>query len=828
MNTSSSFFMPFSFRFEHAALILLLLFHLYMNLWWLRVDEHGIQSDEELHMLTARAYHEALFPVNEHASLGARLSKAWWLETPSQSPVHPPLLPLTGALAVALFGYSVDVLAFCNTFFFLLMLIAVFQIAKGFLSTREALYAVAVVSFAPMLYTASRYFMTDYLSMTLCVWAMLVLMRSRNFLSTRSALLFGILNGLALLARLTTPIYYFLPALFFFIQGIKENRNNKKALLRLFMNGCLAVVATLAIAAPWYVSHAHHFYHYWTDSDLIRQTGSPLAWQRDKESEVAEPVQTTPASDHATSTTTAVSSEQSQEKTASPSLSDKGTESSGAAAIEKRAQTESPWTFQRTIPWTRYPVMVINNGLFLPMFFLSVAGIVCLLFCSRYRRHAVPRALLLWILGSWFFLTLLFSFATPRYALQLLPALALFSTLPFFILRHRKVMVFLQCLYLGILLFQYGNLTVSAYEGLSSRAIAVQPDPPMMTLYNDEGLYWFKEELHGSYAYSGMGAPTAESYKDRIFLAMLKEEQQRPYSGIEANYVRVNMRGMGLEEAHYRPDPPGQVNPWRKKEVPEALQPWRSFRHFGWSHGAEEILPMLLFADYIVYTTELLPPGEEERWLDLFAQEGFELVERFYDKRHGMVREKYFGVLARKMEEPLPVVAEASDMEELEPMDLYRLRHSREWARLDEALKRGILERLERFFQTMGSPRLVNEKLAYVGCGVSQAEEELYQLHLIFKTRDLIKEDLRIIVQGQVDAHTMRTVFHNSSGKGGLFRWPVLPSPVSSLWPAQEHVIVRVPLRTKAATYAMEISFQGEDMETWGQRVPLGMITLAE
>ncbi|NLN92992.1 MAG: hypothetical protein GX130_06785 [Candidatus Hydrogenedens sp.] len=829
MNTSSSSSTPFSFRLEHLALILLLLFHLFMNLWWLRLDNHGIQSDEELHMLSSRAYHEALFPVSEKHSFAERLNRAWYMETPAQSPVHPPLLPLTGALAVALFGHSLDAMAFCNTLFFLVMLVGIYRLARAFLSPREALYAVAVVSFTPMIYTASRYFMTDYLSMTLCVWALAVLVYGRNFLRTRSALLFGLINGLALLARITSPVYYFFPALFFFIQGIKDSRGERKALFRLLMNGCLAVLLTLAVAAPWYISHGNRFYSYWTDSDLIRKTGIPLAWQRESREEISDATAEAPAPEKS------VVSEKSDTlpKVTSPASAPDvaATPSQSAPSEEAKEVVPDPsdkWVFRPGIPWARYPVMIINNGLFLPMFIMSVVGLCCAVLFPRFRNHAVPRALFLWVFGSWLLLTLLFSFATPRYALQLLPALALFSALPLFMLRRRKITIFLQILYLSVLLFQYGNLTVVAYGGAASRFVPLSPDPDMMVFYDDEGLYWYKDELHGSYAYSGMGAPVAQSYKDRIFLAMLKEEQERPYSGIEANYVRVNMRGMGLEELHYRPEQPGRPNPWRRKDIPEELQPWRAFRHFGWSHEPEEIRPMLLFAEYIVYTTELLAPGEEERWLRLFMEEGFELVERFHDKRHGMVGDKYFGLLARHVDEPLPSITEETDFNALEPMDLYRLRHSKAWEGLKASLQQSLLRGLNGFFQGMGRPRSVHEKLSYAGCGVSREEEELYLLHLIFRTQGVITQDLRVVVQGQVDARTMATVFGNDTGKGGLFRWPAQPSPVSSLWPENEHVIVRVPLRAKAASYQMTLSFLDRNREPWGQPLQLGVITLAE
>ena len=77
-----------------------------------------------------------------------------------ESPIHPPLLHVAGAIMIMIFGYSTDVIAGTGTILFLLTLLGCFRIARLFLDPWPALYTVFVVSFTPMIFVLSRAFST--------------------------------------------------------------------------------------------------------------------------------------------------------------------------------------------------------------------------------------------------------------------------------------------------------------------------------------------------------------------------------------------------------------------------------------------------------------------------------------------------------------------------------------------------------------------------------------------------------------------------------------------------------------------------------------------
>ena len=201
--------------------------------------------------------------------------------------------------------------------------------------------------------------------------------------------------------------------------------------------------------------------------------------------------------------------------------------------------------------------------------------------------------------------------------------------------------------------FQYGNLTVHAYGDTAELKIAVYPDRKFQDIYDDHGLYVYKPVLHGSFSYGCMQAPMKENFKDRLFFAMLRTEQERPYHGIEANYMRLNMRGMTLDEEHFWLDSPVS-RPFLRKDIPPELAPYRNLRSCGWGRDLESILPALGLVDYIVYTTEAITPAQERAWLDALVARGYEQVERFHEERYGMIPARDFGLLARKVTESLP------------------------------------------------------------------------------------------------------------------------------------------------------------------------------
>jgi len=769
-------------------------------------------------MIMARDYYNALFPRVGDRSLAARFRAVAAIRVDVGNPLHPPLLHVAGAVLTRVIGYGVDRLAFVNTLAFLIAVLGIYLLARRFLDGPEAFFAALVFSFTPMVYAASRYFMTDFLSMALVIWAFYALVRSEGFTSLRWSVLFGALNGLALLARVTAPLYYLVPGILVFAVGVyhvfrngEERRFSFEACASLVANALIVVVVTAAVCGPWYLHHGRQFYQYWMKSDK----GAALALVRYDTPESEESV--TPRTDaNAPAPATAAPSTEKEASSAAPSAQ-------GTAGGEGPGSS-GHWRFfpQRRVPWVRYPVFVINNGVFLPMFGMFLLGAVACVLRRRFRKNGTAWLLLCWVLGAYALLTLVLSFATARYALQALPALAVVSALPALALPRGKLRAAAQMLYMAVLAFQYGNLTVHAYGDTAELKIAVYPDRKFQDIYDDHGLYVYKPVLHGSFSYGCMQAPMKENFKDRLFFAMLRTEQERPYHGIEANYMRLNMRGMTLDEEHFWLDSPVS-RPFLRKDIPPELAPYRNLRSCGWGRDLESILPALGLVDYIVYTTEAITPAQERAWLDALVARGYEQVERFHEERYGMIPARDFGLLARKVTESLPEARTAGDFAALDLDGLYQLRHSAVYPKLAPDAQAALRKQMDLRLQERGSSVPLKDHVDFYDVKVEHQHDDVYLFTLLLYNRQAMAKDYRVLLQGRVSPENMARYFNNQTGQQYEFQLGVDPAPPTRLWPENEVVQMRflvdmfpVPCQVRVALYELGGSVRGNIINLGG------------
>lgn len=825
------------FTSPRGWLTMLLCLHLCANIWWLWADNHAVVTDEETHMIMARDYYNALFPTVGERGLGARLAALGRIKADVGNPVHPPLLHIAGAVLARVLGYSMDHMAFANTLAFLIAIIGVYVFARLFLDGRESFFAALVFSLTPMIYTSSRYFMTDFMSMAVVVWVMYALMRSERFTCLKWSALFGLLNGLALMTRTTVVLYYFVPSLVvfgvavydLFERGADGKRTfNQMGLARLALNAFLIVMITFAVASPWYIAHGAQFYKHWMKPQK-GGAGSPIALLQYSDRERPElpapapaaQAQGSPGEDNVTDT---AAREESDEE-AAPARADK----TAAPAPAEPAVEDGAWRFlpKRRIGWVRYPVFVINNAVFLPMFIMSLIGMVVALSVARFRKGMVSWLLLLWLLSSYVLLTTVLSFGTPRYAMQALPALTLLSVLPVFALPRGAGRTVAQVLYAGVLVFQYGNLTVHAYGALAEAKIPVIIDKQFQPIYDDLGLYFFKSVLHGSNAYGRMQAPTGNNFKDRLFFSMLKAEQERSFSGIEGNYARLNIRGMILDEEHFWLDGNGG-NPFRRKDIPPELTPYRNLRHYGWGRDLDSILPVIDLVDYVAYTTEDITPEKEQEWLKTIEGRGFELIERFLEPRYGMVQAKYFGLLARKPGSPLPQPQSQDDIWKLRPELLYKIRYSAVFPRMAPDLRETLISRMNGLFQKMGKSMRLNDSVDFRGAAVTRDREGQFSVHFILYVREPVAINYRMMFRGIVEPQFMASHFGSAQGKAGVFRWNFDPTPSPKSWPKDNFVMLRFPMTVPAIPYQMSFAFYTASEGVWGDAIDLGKIDFSK
>lgn len=797
------------FASPRAWLFLLLCFHLAANVWWLKTDNHAVSTDEETHMIMAREYYNALFPRVGDRGLAARVKAVAAIRPDVGNPMHPPLLHVLGALLARIVGYSVDVFAFANTLAFLAAVLGVYRLARFFLEAREALFAAFVFSFTPMVYAASRYFMTDFLSMALVVWVMYALARCKGFTRLGWSAAFAVLNGFALLARTTAVLYYFVPALVVFAGGLylvfrhgENRRSSLDAAAGLLANAIIVVILSAVVCGPWYLVHGRQFYAYWMDPSVSGKSAA-LAITR------SEPEAERDAGKEAAVQVPEEASSKGEEK----------------AQAEAPARGKKRLALLRRIPWVRYPVFVINNAVFLPMFCLFLLGVPLCAACGRFRKRALPWLLLCWVLGSYVLLTLLLSYAAPRYALQALPALAVISALPVLALPRGLLRRALQCLYAAVLLFQYGNLTVHAYAAAPEAKIAVYPDREFQKAYADPGLYFYKSVLHGSFSYARLQAPTKENFKDRLFFAMLREEQKQPYCGIEANYVRLNIRGMLLDQEHFWLDNAGP-NPFRRRDLPPELTPYRNLKNSGWGKKFEDVQPILGMTDYVAYTTEGITEEKEKTWLEALAAEGFTLVERFQEPRSGLVPARYFGLLAHAPRESLPEARTISEIKALDLESLYKLRHSAAFSRLTPELREMIVTELRSRLEQEGASVPLKDHVDFYNARVEHEADDVYRITLFLYNRQAMPRDYRLLLQGRVSPEVMALYFNDHTGNHYEYQLAGEPMPSTRLWPENEPVIVRMLVGLHPVPTQLSIALYGPGGSILGNIINLGGVDL--
>jgi len=285
---------------------------------------------------------------------------------------------------------------------------------------------------------------------------------------------------------------------------------------------------------------------------------------------------------------------------------------------------------------------MVNNALFLPLSILSVLGMVLCLALRRYRRQPTL-LLLLGVLSTWFFLTVLLKYSNPRYALAIIPALSVFAGMAVLAVPHTLVRRALGGVLACWLLVQFVHLSfVPLIPG-------ERLDLPWKLEYEthkfyDPGVVLIKEELHVSDAFSPVGRPVKENFKERLLAAMVNAELSRTApEGEYANYQRLNIRGMELDQRHYWPAP----NPYLRKDLASGRIPARKLRNIAAGRFPPDLLPKLESTDYIIYALENARAAMEKEWVAYFERRVFSLLEQFELPAFGSMPARHYGVLGR-------------------------------------------------------------------------------------------------------------------------------------------------------------------------------------
>ena len=788
---------------------LLVLFHLLVNIWFLWADNHVIRTDEETHMLTARDYYEVL-ALDEHESVLQLLIALGKIQP--RNPAHPPLLPIMGAALACVFGYGPDVFAFVNTIMFLLLILGCYAVARCFLERWGALFAAAVVSFVPSVFNASRYFMTDYPATVIVLWSLYALLRSDLFSKRRWVILFAVLNGLGILVRTVTFVYYLVPAAMLVFLGLVRalfrppaGQTRCRALAGLLGNCVATVLISAAVFSPWYFHNLEPLYNFWV-IEKPGAEGGPVTLVRESapESKPQERPADTPVS--------ATAPGQSDIPAAAPAP--KPIEKSGGSQF-----SYVKWFLHPRVPWVRYPVHVINNNLFVILSGLAALGILLFPWVRNYRKLCVL-TLLCCVLSSYVLMTLLIKYSVARYALPVAPLLGILAALPFLSLRSRAVRAAAMIALGVVLLLQFSNLTYASLGRLGNYHLPIILDAHTQNIYDDPGLTVIKDTLTYSNSYAELGAAMRNdynpdddevsvrncNYKERLFLAMVAAEHRRKAPvGAYANYIRLgqDMRGMELEERYYWPLP----NPFLKRGFPPTELPRRKFTCILMADTPEWALSKLSIADYVVYAIPVGQSDMERRWQKFFMERGFEPIERFTVRRFGLVYARTYCVMSRQ-EGTVISVDSLDDLDALNRYELYQLQTSVDFHRLPEPMRNYAKDRFKKLIEEANYPSAValNEYVTYLGSDLVRVEEGVFQFWFVFKVEKPIPEDWRIFLHGQVAPEHISLLPPEKQAQG-YHDWNFNPDPRTSEWPAGEYVMITRSIRPAPIPYMFRIGF---------------------
>ncbi len=817
--------------------------HVIANIIWLALDHHVIRIDELFHARGAREFFRAFF-MQDYATWGEWGAALLEIRSP-----YPPLLHVLGAGVAALFGYSQDTLSFTSTLIFVALLLGVFTLSRVWLQPWGALLATAVVSLTPALYGGSRHLAQDYLAAALVVWAIYALVRSERFTRWPWVVLFALLNGLGLLARQITPLYLIVPAaicalagLYLAVQHLRQ-RQGYGTLTRV-VSGCLvALLLSSAVGLPWYAYHREYLVAYWVGEH--KGGSGPLQFialnlapadagdiesvtEGDAEGEGATEVDTVgDAVDEGPRTAEALRETQPVPPAQAPSVVRSGSDAPDPAAPTPDAEAETPVPTElqvegRTGPyqWGAYWAHIVNNGAFLPLTLVALAGLGAVALTPRYRTF--PTLLLVaWLVGSYVVLTLMLRFATPRYALPMLPVLGILAALLILRLPGTGPRRVGAGILLGWLALTYGHLSFGPALP-SARAYVPWPfQQAVQNYYRDSGLALFKEHLIlGTYSY---GRPHRSlNYVDRTLTTLVRTDAQRHHKTRDTlNYMAIwrqnNFGGFEFAEPEFWPGDHALQRPGLR----EQLAGGRPLNFLGAGPHPDEVPWLVRETDYVVimlqqhaFTWGVLHPLHMA-----VREEGFRLIDYFPADERGLLPACYVGIYARLDPRPLDAVTD--------PIQLFDIIESADslppetvaaaQARLTAAMDQLPPQRR----------RTLNEDVDFVEhYSMRRVADRWFQAEFVLHCKQVMDQDWNMAFIGDplpAYAAEVRGVL----GPDGMAQFNFPPLVPTTAWGAGEYV------RVRTSFYAADIPFSFlfgmyNEQGMHGHVAPLGWINLGD
>ena len=231
------------------SLLLLICVYITVNFFWLEVDTNPPNWDTATHAYISVKYSQYL---HNHSivSFFNKISRI----CPDRR--YPPLMHLAVLPFFAVSGIeNVDMATLAMDIVFLPILIfSVFGIGKNISGDKTGFFAAFVVMMFPFVITLSRYFLLEFVLLSMAALVLYFYLKSDDFNQGRYSLLFGISSGLGLLAK-PTFVLYVVPIFTYSLVIILSAKNKAPASRKQLRNFIFSLFAVFLVSGWWYLQN---------------------------------------------------------------------------------------------------------------------------------------------------------------------------------------------------------------------------------------------------------------------------------------------------------------------------------------------------------------------------------------------------------------------------------------------------------------------------------------------------------------------------------------------------------------------------------------------
>jgi len=262
--------LPHRDRFVYVAAALLTLLFAAAAVWWTWYDTRPQQMDPATHLRRALAYGVAFRSADPR-----EIYHLWRAEYGMYT--YPPLSHVLTGIIIALGAAPAVAGAVANSIFAWILLVSVIKLGRAAFNMTVGIAAGALcLSFMTMAFL-QRTAYPDFALVAMVAWACWRLVLSDVFESRRGSIVFGVVVGLAMLAKQMAAPFVGIAALVLLIANWR--RIGRASLLNMF----LASVSAGVMALPWYGFHYRIIRQIGQFNQYVvpQREGDPMPWTWD-------------------------------------------------------------------------------------------------------------------------------------------------------------------------------------------------------------------------------------------------------------------------------------------------------------------------------------------------------------------------------------------------------------------------------------------------------------------------------------------------------------------------------------------------------------------